>query len=568
MGNIYKNKSQSNSNMMRSRILSSIVDMGSSCFFYWDVKNDEWCVEEGNFEGILISSDVKNPLEMLVTSERLGNDSQFVLDRYLRRIMRGTKYPLPASENESSVTFRIKSDDVDEIYTFTTYFDKDENGLIKAITGKGRRYTDQEIMDNEILARFSVDKNPIIYYERVENLINKHTDRDFACIEFDLESYRMICDYHGNETGERLLVFINSMLGVLCGDMTAFARLNSDVFSIVMPYENVEQVKEFIDVLDANLRWYQGLEYKIVYGVSIIDRGQDRAKSMNAIEIKTKLDGAGIARKSIKGNELKNVAFFEENQKHSIEHKKSLTARLRHAIANEEFVLYLQPKFDISTENLIGAEALVRWDHPEAGIITPEQFIGILESNGLILNVDKYIWEQTCYYQKKWLDMGKKARPISVNVSRTYIDTSDIVDYFKKLIDKYDIPSDLIEIEITETAENKDTGKLTKELKNAGFTVLIDDFGTGYSSLNMLKSTEFDILKLDKSFLTGFMDDERGKTILSHTIAMSKAMGIDMVAEGVETKEQAEFLKKCGCMTAQGFYYSEPLSALEFETLL
>ena len=238
------------------------------------------------------------------------------------------------------------------------------------------------------------------------------------------------------------------------------------------------------------------------------------------------------------------------------------------ALVNQEFVMYLQPKHSISTGRIIGAEALARWIHPQKGMISPADFIPVFEKNGFIIKLDQFIWESACKEIRKMIDKGLDVVPISVNISREYIQTFDCVSYILGLVKKYDIPINLLELEITETADATGIQGVVAKMKQAGFTMLMDDFGSGYSSLNMLKTTQFDVLKIDREFLSEFMDSDRGRKIIEHTISMSQDIGLDIIAEGVETKEQAQFLSDCGCDAAQGFFYSKPITVSEFEERL
>ena len=238
---------------------------------------------------------------------------------------------------------------------------------------------------------------------------------------------------------------------------------------------------------------------------------------------------------------------------------------MQNALLNNEFVMYLQPKYSISANRIIGAEALTRWISPEKGMISPADFIPLFEKNGFIVKLDRFIWEEACKKIRSWIDKGITPVPISVNISREYLHSFDVVEYISELVKKYNIPKHYLELEITESAESTGVEGIVGRLKDAGFTMLMDDFGSGYSSLNMLKTTRFDVLKIDRDFLSEFMESDRGRKIIAHTISMSHDIGLDIIAEGVETTEQAHFLSVCGCDAAQGFLYSRPLSQKDFD---
>lgn len=271
-----------------------------------------------------------------------------------------------------------------------------------------------------------------------------------------------------------------------------------------------------------------------------------------------------MARQSIKNNSLQKVAFFQNDLKKNISADKFIEDNMKKALENREFVMYLQPKCNIPDGKVIGAEALVRWIMPGHGIVPPNDFVPVFEKNGFIIKMDQYIWEEACKLIRKWMDAGITPLPISINVSRRHLSNTSFVDVLEQLVTKYEIPREFLEIEITETVGESGIAESMTRLKECGYTLLMDDFGSGYSSLNTLKDTQFDVIKIDRSFLNDFVSSGRGKKIVEHTIGMAKDIGLGMVAEGVENKEQAEFLQNCGCTTAQGFYYARPMPAEEF----
>ena len=278
-------------------------------------------------------------------------------------------------------------------------------------------------------------------------------------------------------------------------------------------------------------------------------------------------DGAALARQSIKGDALHKVAFYQESMRADARKRKVLEDAMHQALENHEFIMYLQPKYSISTYKMVGAEALVRWQHPERGLIPPNDFIPIFEENGFVIPLDEFMWEEACKLLAEWQREGKKMLPISVNVSRRHLIDVHFVEVLNHLIEKYQIPKRYLEIEITETEQSKMQERGIALLKENGYTLLMDDFGSGYSTLNMLKDTQFDVIKIDRGFLQNFIASDRGQKIVEHTIKMSQDIGLGMVAEGVETKEQAEFLSNCGCDIAQGFYYAKPMCVADFKQL-
>ena len=248
-----------------------------------------------------------------------------------------------------------------------------------------------------------------------------------------------------------------------------------------------------------------------------------------------------------------------------------ISESFEHAIANREFSVYFQPQYNHSTGALIGAEALVRWISPEHGFISPADFIPALEEMGLIPALDLYVFEEVCRFLRGCIDGKKSLVRASVNMSRNDILCEDYIDRLEALRQKYDIPTRLIHVELTETAAVSGAQIVIdsiKKLHDLGYTVEMDDFGSGYSSLNVLKDIEFDVLKLDLKFIGGAIGSERGGTILSSVVRMAKWLKLPVIAEGVETVEQADFLKSVGCDYIQGYLYSKPIPAAEYAKLL
>lgn len=423
-----------------------------------------------------------------------------------------------------------------------------------------RPFKSTQVFNRNIVSQFTSDKDPELLSRRLKGLYDEHPDEDIAYIQFDIERFKLINEKYGVDIGDEILKFINDSLGIICGDKIPFCRLTADVFMVVVPFKEKDELVSFIRRIESMIVGYKGLEYRIIFGVSIVE---DRSMHTRRIG-----DYASLARKEIHGNALENIGWYNGALKEELEKMQSIENDMHKALVKNEFLMYLQPKYSISTNRIIGAEALARWKHTKKGMISPADFIPVFEKNGFILKLDRLIWEKACIQIREWLDKGIEAVPISVNISREYIKSFDVVGYISGLIKKYNIPIKLLELEITESVDSFGVDEIVGNMKQAGFTMLMDDFGSGYSSLNMLKTTQFDVLKIDRGFLNEFMGSDRGRKIISHTISMSHDIGIDIIAEGVETLEQANFLEKCGCDMAQGFYYSRPIPADEFSQRL
>lgn len=283
-------------------------------------------------------------------------------------------------------------------------------------------------------------------------------------------------------------------------------------------------------------------------------------------------DRATIALSHVSGAYVNRICEYNSRMVDKMEEELILISEVQKALENDEFTFYVQPQCDISTGKIVGAESLVRWNHSEKGLIPPEVFIPVLEKNGFIADLDKYVWEKVCRWMQNWMEKGHTPVPISINVSRIDIFSMDVVAHLIGLVKKYELRPKLLKVEITESAyaENDDRiKKAVRQLREAGFMVMMDDFGSGYSSLNMLKSVSVDVLKIDIRFLDiSEKESEKGIGILESVVNMSRQMGLPIIVEGVETQKQEEFLVGMGCRYTQGYYYYKPLTIPEFEKLL
>lgn len=289
-----------------------------------------------------------------------------------------------------------------------------------------------------------------------------------------------------------------------------------------------------------------------------------------SISVAAMCDRALFAIDSIKNDMQKSIAYYDSQIRKKMLQEKAIMRDLLSAFEKEEFTVYLQPQISHSTRTIVGAEILVRWLHPEKGVIPPNVFIPLIENNGLVSKLDQYIWHKACEVLKRYEKRGIKIS-LSVNISVKDFYYLDLYKEFMSLIQKFDIEPSRLKLEITESAVMLDVPKqvtLIRKLQAEGFVIEMDDFGSGYSSLNTLKDIPVDILKLDMKFMEQAQDPERSVNILQMVVGMAKKLRMPVIAEGVETKEQADFLGSIGCDIVQGYYYARPVPVDEFDGLL
>ena len=403
--------------------------------------------------------------------------------------------------------------------------------------------------------------NKDAFYRAAGSLISENSNTDYAIVCVDVEKFKVINDVLGVRTGDKLLRNIADELRrmSMSGD-TAAGRIGSDIFAVCMP-DSDNSVSDTVNRLKGLSSFGIPFSVKLCFGVyRIIDR---------TVPVNLMCDRAVIALNSIKGSIIAKAAFYDENMRDKLLREQEIISEMHAALDDGQFVIYYQPQYNYVHGRMIGAEALVRWQHPKRGLIMPSEFIPVFEKNGFITRLDEYVWEGACRKIREWIDSCIDLVPISVNISRIDFYNPGLCGTLMGLVHKYSVPIDMFKLEITETAYTDNPSQLisvVERLRSLGFTVEMDDFGSGYSSLNTLKDVPVDVLKIDMRFLTG--QSERGGSILNSVVRMAKQLRLDIIAEGVETAVQAEFLKSIGCPQIQGYLYSKPVSDEEFEKLL
>lgn len=407
------------------------------------------------------------------------------------------------------------------------------------------------------------------FKKRSYELIAKNPDVQYAFCVSDIRYFSGINRRFSYALGDRILSKTAELLYEILDEDEAYCRIAADQFCFITKfaskesfdrrfYSFVDRMQCFAPLTAANVK----IEYQA--GVYIPD-GRERS-----ISISRAIDKANIARKTLKDYHGSGYAFFSSKMLEESRREVDLIQDFKIALDSGEITVYFQPQWNYTSNNLSGAEALVRWISGKHGFVSPAEFIPILERNGLVYDLDKYVWELVCKNQRIWMDKGYRC-PISINVSRYDMLREGMCEELDALLNRYGIPKELMPLEITETAYTKNSEELVNvvdRLKAAGFIVEMDDFGSGYSSLNALKDVAVDLLKLDMKFLDSGTEGGRSGSILSCIVRMARWLNIPVLAEGVETVGQAEYLKNIGCDLMQGYYFARPMPADSFEEIL
>lgn len=404
--------------------------------------------------------------------------------------------------------------------------------------------------------------NKDYFCEVAKRYLEKYPEMDFLVLCTDVKEFKIINDSFGTKTGDVILKNIARMLREELPGAVACGRIGYDIFSVLMP-KKIFRESFFTDRTNKN--FLTGVEkafsFPVVCHVGVYEVADKE------LPVSVMCDRARMAISTIKEDYHQRIAYYDDEMRAEIIKEQELIRDFDKALEEGQIKMYLQPQMSVQGA-LLGAEALVRWHHPEKGFISPGEFIPIFEKNGIISDIDRYVWEQACKRLKEWKELGRDDIYISVNISPRDFHFLNVYQTFVELVKKYDIEPKNLKLEITETAIVMDFNRqmeLITRLRQNGFVVEMDDFGSGYSSLNMLKDLHVDILKIDMAFLKKAKDEERSKKILQMVISLSKQLGMPVITEGVENAEQVEFLAEIGCDMFQGYYFAKPMSVDEFE---
>lgn len=398
------------------------------------------------------------------------------------------------------------------------------------------------------------------FYRKAKQKMAEHPKTHYMILVFDIVNFKLINEIWGRDTGDHFLqALAETLLGLDEKENGIFCRESADTFFIFMPEDS-----KFYDILHEEVAHFFA-RYPLPIQVS--EKIGVYFTKGSHLSVEQMCDRAKLALDHIRDIPEVSIEFYKESLHEDLLLHHKLLDNIKKALAEHEFQLYLQPKIDMRSETAIGAEALIRWIHPENGFISPGQFIPVLEKEGLVYEVDQYIWEEACKILRKRKDMGLQSLPISINVARQDLYQQDLIPVLCGLLEKYDLPAKDLHLEIIERAcvnDSQNIFPILSDLKKQGFCIEIDDFGTGESSLGMLADMPVDFLKLDRSFLVSAEHNKRYQEVIKYTISLAKTLDMQIISEGIETREQADFLLSVGCNYAQGFFFARPEPAKKF----
>ena len=394
------------------------------------------------------------------------------------------------------------------------------------------------------------------FFYHAKTLLKAKAEERFHLIVADIRNFKLINSSYGDKIGDEVLCYLAKTYTKMFRDGLV-SRYGSDQF-VCMTYGDWDLSLETMKKLTEEIAENAPIpNLMIKYGVyEDVD---------TSLPISVICDRGFMAIRSIRDNYEHGIAYYTEEMNQKQMQDRALENRFESAISNKEFVAYFQPKYDVKIEKIVGAESLVRWINSDGSMVMPGDFIPLYERDGLIVRLDEYIFRHVCEFQRELMEKGQELLPISVNLSRASIHYIGVVDRYVEIVKETGIPFSCVPIELTETAtlNNVKIRDFTERLVNAGFALHMDDFGSGYSSLITLSELPFNTLKIDKS-LIDCIGQQKGRMVVQQVIILAHGLGMNVIAEGVETAEQVELLREMECDDIQGFYYSRPLPRKEF----
>ncbi len=434
-------------------------------------------------------------------------------------------------------------------------------GVLLWVTGKKNREILRIAYEDPVTGGFTA----VRFDQEVGSKIAE--GKPFSFVTVDVKNFKLINDFFGKEQGDRILKHIHDTILSLLSEGEYAARISSDVFDVILDETDPGRVTAWLERLAERANGFNR-EGKSAYllmlncGSYVVEGDED---------VVTVRDRANTARKGVGdvSERLFRCSFYSNPEHERLLREKEMENAMEDALENGEFVVYLQPKVSLETGETVGAEALVRWDSEDRGLIPPDEFIPFFERNGFVIKLDLNVFEQVCRLMRTWMDAGLEPLPVSVNLSPLHLQMPDFLDAFEEVRARYDVPPELLELELTERVafENLELlRRVVDDIHERGFLCSMDDFGSGYSSLNVLKDIPMDILKIDRAFFSS--DDERAYDVVSSVVELAKKLNMGTVAEGVETIPQVDILRSIRCDAVQGYVFSAPVPIESFERMV
>lgn len=409
------------------------------------------------------------------------------------------------------------------------------------------------------------------FLEDSQKAIKKSSPEKWALVLFDINKFKFVNDRLGYEEGDRMLARLYKTVSDSLDDDEVFSRISDDNFAMTVHNVSDNEMTAKLNTIfdEFSRRNSLFVKYPVLFSAGVCRLGQCVEKN-GTVDFNAAIDRATIAKKTQKGQHNTSISFYDGKIREKALREKDYENVMPTALKEHEFLCYLQPKYGLESRHIEGAEALIRWNSKEFGFVFPDEFIPLSEKNGFVVELDFYILEEVCKAMRRWMDDGKTPVVISVNQSRLHLNNDDYIWRLREIVDKYEIPYEYIELELTESVFTDNVDHLLnvmQKLHEIGFKLSIDDFGSGYSSLNMLKDIPADVIKIDREFFNGTVNSEKGRAVIETVVGLANNLNMEVISEGVETVEQVDFLSDIHCHMVQGYYFAKPMPMESFEDM-
>lgn len=401
------------------------------------------------------------------------------------------------------------------------------------------------------------------FIKQTIELLDREKNAPYTLIGFSIANIETVNHMYGSSEGDRLLRYVAGRIKNHTIRGSIYALLQTNLFGILIKDHDDSVIMDLVNSISNDIENCSDIfQVEVQFGIYRIEDRSERVSEM--------LSRMVLALQSVNKESKQNFAYFDEEMNRKYEENRKMCQEMEQALEDKKFVMYLQPMVDLHIYQIYSAEALVRWEHEEKGILSPYAFLPVFENTNLMLKLDYYMWEEACKTIRRWIDNKMDPLPLMVNISPIHLNDVSFITVLNNLISRYKLQNDMLVLELPEralTSGGEDVLKTVKALDEAGYILCIDNFGGMHSPVNLMRDLPFSMVKLDRRFLVDNSQNEEGQTILRYLIAMAKELDLTVVTEGVETLKQVNFLTEIGCDIAQGYYFSKPVSLRDFDTL-
>ncbi|MEG2851337.1 MAG: EAL domain-containing protein [Hydrogenoanaerobacterium sp.] len=498
---------------------------------------------------VYLAAPKNSPKELIsILNKSIGSLSSDVIDAAIYKYTVGVPYQISFSDS-----LRYNSPFI--MMSIIVLF-----GVIYYLMYRARKKLDRLAFVDELTGEMNLSKFKL----EAQKLLQHGKSSRFVMV-LDIDNFKLVNDLYGYDFGDEILCDLARIIKLSLTPDALLCRGTADKFYVFekdFGEQNFcERFKAFSQRIDnLKIEKFPNCKITISAGVCVV-----RSEDSNIVSV---IDRANIASKTHKTNHNNSYTYYNQSMYDKLSAEKEIEDRMKYAVENKEFLVYLQPKIELLSTRVVGAEALVRWQYPGKGLVPPNDFIPLFERNGFVINIDYYVFEEVCRLLKRWSDEGREMIVISVNLSRRHLENENTAKILNEIIEKYGVPQKYIEIELTESAfvdcDINVIKNFLNEFHKYGFVVSVDDFGAGYSSLSLLKDLPVDVIKIDKAFFDN-QENHKSEVILESIINLSHKLSIKTVSEGVETELQIILLQGLGCDLVQGYYFAKPMPVLQIE---